>query len=65
VTRRPLAVERQPIARLRLEKVPVLPSRERAPVFHVFEELYARALRELAAGAGRDLADGAFQQLSR
>jgi hypothetical protein len=46
----------QPIARLRLRKVPVLATRERAPVFHVFEELYARAVRQLRGGA-RELVD--------
>ena len=39
------------IARIRLEKRPesALAARERPPVFHVFEELYARTLREMQA----------------
>ncbi len=39
------------IARLRLAKVPVsrVADAERPPVFHVFEELYARTLREMEA----------------
>ncbi|HEX9288420.1 MAG TPA: hypothetical protein VF904_02765 [Anaeromyxobacteraceae bacterium] len=62
---RPAKVDRHPIARLRLDEVPVLTPRARAPVFHVFEELYARAVRELAAGADRDAAESAPYHLSR
>jgi len=62
---RPAKVDPRPIARLRLDRVPVLASRERPPVFHVFEELYARAVRELAAGTGRDAVDCAPYHLSR
>ncbi|HEX9291741.1 MAG TPA: hypothetical protein VF904_19660, partial [Anaeromyxobacteraceae bacterium] len=50
--------------RLRLDEVPVLTQRARAPVFHVFEELYASAVRELAAGADRDAAESAPYQLT-
>ena len=35
--------EGRPIARLQLRKVPVAVPRERAPVFHFFEEMYARS----------------------
>jgi hypothetical protein len=39
---------RQALARLRLVRMESPePRRERPPVFHVFEELYARTLREL------------------
>ena len=41
----------RPIARLQLRKVPAAMARGRAPVFHVFEELYARAVEELAPPA--------------
>jgi hypothetical protein len=41
----------QAVARVRLEKMPApaIAARERPPVFHVFEELYARTLREVQA----------------
>ncbi len=39
---------RRALARLRLVRVEAQPThRERLPVFHVFEELYARTLRDL------------------
>jgi hypothetical protein len=39
------------IARIRLAKIrePEAATRDRPPVFHVFEELYARTLREMQA----------------
>jgi hypothetical protein len=39
----------RPIARIRLEKARLsdVAARERPPVFHVFEELYARTVREM------------------
>jgi hypothetical protein len=45
-----------PVARVRLERVAAvpasaLPARERPPVFHVFEELYARTRREMRSAA--------------
>ncbi len=47
-------VDRRPIARLRLKKVAVPAETARVPVFHVFQELYARAARETAtAGTSR------------
>ncbi len=41
----------RPIARVRLEKVPAseIVAGQRPPVFHIFEELYARTLREMEA----------------
>lgn len=44
----------RPIARIRLEKAQLsdLAARERPPVFHVFEELYARTIREMEARPG-------------
>lgn len=44
--------ERRPIARLHLRKVPVAVPRERVPVFHFFEEMYARSSGG-DAGAGQ------------
>lgn len=43
----------RPIARLRLAKVPAsaVADRERPPVFHFFEEIYARTLRDVEARA--------------
>jgi hypothetical protein len=37
-----------PVARIRLEKkqMPVAVAPERPPVFHVFEEMYARTMRD-------------------
>ncbi len=49
----PSGEERRPIARLRLKKVAVPAGPSRVPVFHVFEELYARAAREMAAEGTR------------
>ena len=42
----------RPLARLRLAKLaqvemPAAPARERPAVFHVFEELYARTVRDM------------------
>lgn len=46
-----VAGKARPIARLRLAKVPAsaVAALERPPVFHVFEELYARTLRDIEA----------------
>ncbi len=43
----------RPIARLRLAKAPAsaVANRERPPVFHFFEEIYARTLRDVEARA--------------
>ncbi len=51
---------RQALARLRLLRLESpAPQRERPPVFHVFEELYARTLRELEPrSCGTTLAAG-------
>lgn len=46
-------LDRRPIARLRLERVAVRLPPERAPVFHVFEELYDRARVTKTAGEGK------------
>ncbi len=45
----------RPIARVRLEKVPVsqIVAGQRPPVFHIFEELYARTLREMEGALQR------------
>jgi len=50
----------RPVARLKLRRVSLQVPRERAPVFHVFEELYERARQGAAPrqGAHRD-ANGA------
>ncbi len=40
------------IARVRLKKAPVVVSKHRVPVFHVFEELYVRSLREKELSLG-------------
>jgi hypothetical protein len=45
--------DRRPVARLRLRKAAVNLLPERAPVFHVFEELYARAFTETAGASTR------------
>ncbi len=48
-----LEIERRPIARLRLVKrAASVPAPGRVPVFHVFEELYARAALRERAGEG-------------
>ncbi len=49
------------IARRRHDKQrePAAAAREHPPVFHVFEELYARTLRETRAGPGAVVISGA------
>jgi hypothetical protein len=53
----------RPLARLRLARIAEAertqpPARERPPVFHVFEELYARTLRNVEARLTRPRASG-------
>lgn len=51
--------ERRPIARLQLRKVAAADARVRPPVFHFFEEIFARAAGPERAPRGAQLAAGA------
>ncbi len=52
-------MERRPLARLQLRKLAVTAARSRPPVFHFFEELYARAAGAESPRGGAQIVSGA------